>query len=111
MYLAHQRFKVANVPLVPEVQPPDELFQVPRKNCIGLIISPDKLNEIRKERLKALGLASRANYASFERILKELDHAEKIMKRVGCPVIDVSNKAVEETAGLILDILKKERSF
>ncbi|WP_413309767.1 pyruvate, water dikinase regulatory protein [Bacillus sp. 1P10SD] len=111
MYLAHQRFKVANVPLVPEVQPPDELFQIPRKNCIGLIISPNKLNEIRTERLKALGLASKANYASFERILEELDHAEKIMKRVGCPVIDVSNKAVEETAGLILEVLKKERSF
>jgi hypothetical protein len=111
MYLAHQRFKVANVPLVPEVAPPDELFTVPRRNCIGLIISPDKLNEIRKERLKALGLASQANYASFERILDELDHAEKIMKRVGCPIIDVSNKAVEETAGLIIDILKKERSF
>lgn len=111
MYLAHQRFKVANVPLVPEVPPPDELFQIPRKNCIGLIISPDKLNEIRTERLKALGLASKANYASFERILEELDHAEKIMKRVGCPIIDVSNKAVEETAGLILEVLKKERSF
>jgi regulator of PEP synthase PpsR (kinase-PPPase family) len=111
MYLAHKRFKVANVPLVPEVSPPDELFEIPRKNCIGLIISPDKLNEIRKERLKALGLASQANYASFERILDELDHAEKIMKRVGCPVIDVSNKAIEETAGLILEVLKKERSF
>lgn len=110
MYLAHKRFKVANVPLVPEVPPPDELFEISRKNCIGLIISPDKLNEIRKERLKALGLASRANYASFERILEELDHAEKIMKRLGCPVIDVSNKAVEETAGLILEVLKKERS-
>ncbi|MEH7108537.1 MULTISPECIES: pyruvate, water dikinase regulatory protein [Bacillaceae] len=111
MYLAHKRYKVANVPLVPEVPPPDELYKVPRKNCIGLIISPDKLNEIRKERLKALGLASRANYASFQRILDELDYAEKIMKRVGCPVIDVSNKAVEETAGLILDILKKEREL
>ncbi|MDR7002415.1 regulator of PEP synthase PpsR (kinase-PPPase family) [Neobacillus niacini] len=111
MYLAHKRFKVANVPLVPEVPPPDELFEIPRRNCIGLIISPDKLNEIRKERLKALGLGSKASYASFERILDELEHAEKIMKRVGCPIIDVSNKAVEETAGLILDILKKERSF
>lgn len=111
MYLAHKRFKVANVPLVPEVPPPDELFQIPRKNCIGLIISPDKLNEIRKERLRALGLGSQANYASFQRILDELDYAEKIMKRVGCPIINVSNKAVEETAGLILDILKKERSL
>jgi regulator of PEP synthase PpsR (kinase-PPPase family) len=107
MYLAHKRFKVANVPLVPEVPPADELFEVPRRNCIGLIISPDKLNEIRKERLKAMGLASQAQYASFERILDELEYAEKIMKRVGCPVIDVSNKAIEETANLILDILKK----
>lgn len=107
MYLAHQRYKVANVPLVPEVPPSDELFKVPRRNCVGLIISPDKLNEIRKERLKALGLASQAHYASYERILQELDYAEKIMKRVGCPIIDVSNKAVEETASLILDVLKK----
>jgi regulator of PEP synthase PpsR (kinase-PPPase family) len=98
------------VPLVPEVKPPDELFNVPRNKCVGLVISPDKLNEIRKERLKALGLTSQANYASFERILEELDYAENIMKRVGCPVINVSNKAVEETASLILDILKKERS-
>ncbi|MBM4761914.1 pyruvate, water dikinase regulatory protein [Bacillus sp. B15-48] len=109
MYLAHKRYKVANVPLVPEVKPPDELFQVPRNKCVGLIISPDKLNEIRKERLKALGLTSQANYASFERILEELDYAEKIMKRVGCPIINVSNKAIEETANLILDILKSER--
>lgn len=111
MYLAHKRFKVANVPIVPEVKPPEELFLVPRGKCVGLIISPDKLNEIRKERLKALGLGARANYASFERILEELDYAEKIMKRVGCPVINVSNKAVEETASLILDILKGERSY
>jgi regulator of PEP synthase PpsR (kinase-PPPase family) len=111
MYLAHKRFKVANVPLVPEVPAPEELFEIPRKNCIGLIISPDKLNEIRLERLKALGLGSKANYASFERILNELDYAEKIMKRVGCPIINVSNKAIEETAGLILEVLKKERSL
>lgn len=110
MYLAHKRLKVANVPLVPEVPAPDELFEVPRNKCVGLIISPDKLNDIRKERLKALGLTSQANYASFERILEELDYAEKIMKRVGCPIINVSNKAIEETANLIMDYLKSERS-
>jgi len=110
MYLAHQRFKVANVPLVPEVPPPDELYSLPRNKCVGLIITPDKLNEIRKERLKALGLRSEANYASFERILEELEYAEKIMKRVGCPIINVSNKAVEETASLIINVLKSERS-
>ena len=110
MYLAHHRFKVANVPLVPEVAPPDELFEIPRKKCVGLIITPDKLNEIRKERLKALGLTAHSTYAKFERILEELDYAEKIMKRLGCPVINVSNKAVEETANLILETFKMERS-
>ncbi|WP_318508966.1 pyruvate, water dikinase regulatory protein [Bacillus sp. T3] len=110
MYLAHKRYKVANVPLVPEVGPPDELFTVPRNKCVGLIISPDHLNAIRTERLKNLGLTSKANYASYERILEELDYAEKIMKRIGCPVINVSNKAVEETADYILDVLKRERS-
>lgn len=107
MYLAHNRYKVANVPLVPEAPPSEELFKIPRGNCVGLVISPEKLNSIRKERLRALGLHSGVHYASFERILEELEFAEKIMKRVGCPVIDVSNKAVEETANLILDILKK----
>ncbi|UTR10615.1 kinase/pyrophosphorylase [Evansella sp. LMS18] len=110
MYLAHHRFKVANVPLVPEVAPPEELYEVPRKKCVGLIISPDKLNEIRKERLKALGLTAESSYARLDRILEELEHADKIMKRVGCPVIDVSNKAVEETANLILENFKMERS-
>ncbi|WP_261134488.1 pyruvate, water dikinase regulatory protein [Bacillus sp. Marseille-Q3570] len=107
MYLAHKRFKVANVPLVPEITPPDELFDIPKNKCVGLVITPDKLNEIRKERLKNLGLTAQANYANLNRILEELDYAEKIMKRIGCPIINVSNKAVEETADLILAMLKK----
>jgi regulator of PEP synthase PpsR (kinase-PPPase family) len=107
MYLAHKKMKVANVPLVPEVTPPDELYLVPASRIIGLTISPDQLNGIRKERLKSLGLTSSANYANMERILQELEYAEGIMKRVGCPVIDVSNKAVEETAGLIIEIFRK----
>ncbi|WP_017753865.1 pyruvate, water dikinase regulatory protein [Calidifontibacillus oryziterrae] len=110
MYLAHKRYKVANVPLVPEVPPPKELFEIPRNKCVGLIITPDKLNLIRKQRLKNLGLTSNANYASFERILEELEFAEKIMKRIGCPIINVSDKAVEETADYILEVLKRERS-
>jgi regulator of PEP synthase PpsR (kinase-PPPase family) len=107
MYLAHKRMKVANVPLVPEVKAPDELFIVPSTKVIGLTISPDQLGGIRKERLKSLGLTSSANYANMERILLELDYAEGIMKRLGCPVIDVSNKAVEETAGLIIELFRK----
>ncbi|WP_026674672.1 pyruvate, water dikinase regulatory protein [Alkalihalobacterium bogoriense] len=105
-YLAHKRLKVANVPLVPEVEPPEELFKVSAKKCIGLKISPEKLNEIRSERLRSLGLKPEANYASVERIKQELDYAEKLMKRIGCTVIDVSNKAVEETANLISNMFQ-----
>jgi len=106
MYLAHKNIKVANVPLVPEVPVPNELFNVPLKKIIGLTANPIKLNEIRQERLKALGLKNEANYASMDRILSELDYAEALMKRLGCPIIDVSNKAVEESANIILEIMK-----
>lgn len=107
MYLAHKRMKVANVPLVPEITPPEELFQIPPEKIIGLKIGPEQLNSIRKERLKSLGLTSSANYANMERILEELDYAEAIMKKIACPVIDVSSKAVEETAGLIIELFRK----
>ncbi|WP_078391378.1 pyruvate, water dikinase regulatory protein [Shouchella patagoniensis] len=106
-YLAHKRLKVANVPLVPEVEPPEELFKVAAKKCIGLKISPEKLNSIRTERLKALGLKSEANYANINRIKEELAYAKKVMDRVNCPVIDVSNKAVEETANLISSMFQR----
>lgn len=101
-YLAHKRLKVANVPIVPEVEPPEELFKIHSKKCYGLRISPDQLNHIRKERLKALGLNADANYANIERIKKELAYFDEVAERIGCTVIDVSNKAVEETANIIL---------
>ena len=107
MYLANKNIKVANVPLVPEIPIPKEVFEINPKKIIGLTNSPEKLNQIRQERLKSLGLSSDANYAKFDRILQELDYSEKIMKQVGCPVINVSNKAIEETAGIILDIIKE----
>ncbi|SET40956.1 hypothetical protein SAMN05660297_02313 [Natronincola peptidivorans] len=107
MYLAHKNIKVANVPLVPEVALPQELFDVPSKKIIGLTTNPMKLIEIRQERLKALGLKSEANYASIERILEELEYADAIMKKLGCPVIDVSTKAVEESASIILEIFRE----
>lgn len=107
MYLAHKGIKAANMPLVPEVTPPPELFQVPSHKVIGLTINPTLLFEIRKERLKAMGLSPNADYANFERILEELEYAEKIMRRIGCPVIDVTKKATEETAAKVLEIYRR----
>ena len=107
MYLAHKNFKVANVPLVPEVPAPEELFLKDVRRVFGLIANPFKLNEIRQERLKSLGLSNNANYASIERIKLELEYSKKIMEKLNCKVIDVSNKAVEETAGIVIDRMKK----
>ena len=108
-FLAHKRVKVANVPIVPEVDPPKELFEVPASKCFGLKISPGKLNNIRKERLISLGLSDRASYAQIERIKEELTYFDDIVSRLGCPVIDVTNKAVEETANIIHNLYYRSK--
>ena len=105
-YLAHQRFKVANIPVVPEVDPPEELFRIDPSKCIGLRISREKLIDIRKERLKALGLGDHATYATLQRIDEELTYFDQIINKIDCEVIDVSNKAVEETANIIMQMSK-----
>ena len=107
MYLAHKSFKVANIPLVPEARLPEELFKVDRRRLIGLVIDPEPLNSIRRERLKSMGIAGQTSYTDRERILKELEYAREIMRRLGCPIINVTNKAVEETAAKIIDIYNR----
>jgi regulator of PEP synthase PpsR (kinase-PPPase family) len=105
MYLAHRKYRVANVPLVPEVEPPAELFQVPVQKVVGLTIRAEKLREIRQERLRAIGLGADAPYGDMQRIREELAFAHDVFRRLGCPVIDVSDKAVEETADRVLEIV------
>ncbi|WP_053961002.1 pyruvate, water dikinase regulatory protein [Sulfobacillus thermosulfidooxidans] len=104
LYLANHRLKVANVPLVPEVPVPQEVFQEGRNKSIGLVIDAELLMSIRRQRLKSLGLGSSAQYATMERIVAELDYAWDIFNRLKCPVVDVSNHAVEETATRVLEI-------
>lgn len=110
MYLAYKKYKAANLPLVPEVPLPDELFRIPPKKIVGLIIDPFKLNNIRSERLKAIGLEGEANYASVERIEEELAYAKAVMRRVHCPVLDVSNKSIEETAAMVMQIIDRNKT-
>jgi hypothetical protein len=111
MYLAHKRIRAANIPLVPEVAPPEELFKLPPGKIFGLTINPELLYQIRTERLKSLGLKENADYANMERIHKELEYAEDIMEKLGCHVIDVTNRAVEETAAKVMDIYYKEEHY
>lgn len=110
MYMAHKKVKVANLPLVPEVKLPEEIFKVPPYRIIGLIIDPYKLNGIRTERMKALGFSGVANYTDITRIQDELVYAKEVMRRLHCTVIDVSDKAIEETASKILAIVERNKA-
>lgn len=107
IYLAHKGFKVANLPLVPEMKVPRELYQVEPERIYGLTMDARYILRIRMERLKSMGLSEHAQYARYERIVEELEYADKIMKELGCMVIDVSDKAIEETANIIIDALQK----
>ncbi|MBM7623188.1 pyruvate, water dikinase regulatory protein [Sporohalobacter salinus] len=106
IYLSYRGYKVANIPLVPEVTPPEVLFDNPSRKVIGLTIDSKTLNGIRQERLKSLGLNVRSDYASLKRISKELNYAANIFRRIGCPVVDVSNKSVEESANTVLKLIR-----
>jgi [pyruvate, water dikinase]-phosphate phosphotransferase / [pyruvate, water dikinase] kinase len=103
IYLAHKGYKVANYPLVPEVKPPAIIYELDPKKLIGLTMSPEQLVRIRSERLKVVGLPFGAKYATLERVEEELAFARELYRELGCTVIDVSGKAIEETAGMILE--------
>ena len=113
MYLAMEGYKVMNVPLVPGVILPPELADIPQGRVVGLTIQPDRLQEIRAYRLKRLGGVGNADsYSDMGRILEELAYADEIFKHHRrWPVLDVTGRSIEETAGLVLDrVFGKERA-
>ncbi|MFD0695030.1 pyruvate, water dikinase regulatory protein [Paenibacillus sp. GCM10027628] len=107
IFLAHKGIKAANLPLIPETKPPSELFKIPNKRIIGLTMDADHILRIRLERLKSVGLPPGSKYATSQRIQEELDYASGLMKQLGCTVINVTNKAIEETAGMIVETIQR----
>ncbi len=105
MYLANRGVKVANLPIIPEVPPPPELHRVPVRKVVGLIINASKLAGIRKERVRTMGVRGDSDYSDLSRILAELAHAEKLYNDLGCFVVDVTDRAVEETAALVMGVV------
>jgi regulator of PEP synthase PpsR (kinase-PPPase family) len=104
MYLANKGVKAINIPLMPEVGVPDEIYEIDKKKIFGLTINPLRLIEIRKKRLdKFHRITSDIEYAGDARVLEELDFADKIMRRIGCKTIDVTERAIEDTALIILE--------
>ena len=106
-YLAGRGLKVANVPLVLGVPPPQELFEIPPERVWCLTIAVDKLLEIRRARLQQLGMPSETNYGLREHVRQELEYAEQIfVEHPEWTMLDVSGRAIEETATIILEAYK-----
>ncbi len=103
IYLAYRGYKVANVPIIRDVPPPDVLRSLSAKKMAGLTIQPEKLVELRAARLAKLGLSRSESYARIDCIRDEKSHAEKLFQELGAiPVVDVTLKAIEEIASEIL---------
>lgn len=101
-YLAGQGYKVANVPLVRNLEPPPELLALARGKVFALTIDPLKLAEIRASRMTQLGVNADGDYADFDHVVEELRWANALFRQHGWPVINVSHLAVEETASQVL---------
>jgi regulator of PEP synthase PpsR (kinase-PPPase family) len=109
MYLAHKGFKVANVPLVKGIEPPEELFQVDPFRVVGLLIDAKRLVDIRSARLRNLRQSPRGSYADYRHVEEELEYCRRFYrKHPEWLVIDVTSKSVEESAAEILKRHNKE---
>ncbi len=110
IYLGYLGHKAANVPVVKGIEPPQELFEIDQAKVVGLTIDPNRLVEIRRARVRAMGAPGRnRQYAELIEIYEELEQADKLHRRLGCPVIDISELSIEETAHRVLRVVEERR--
>ena len=105
IYLANKGFKTLNIPLVNDHSIPEELKKRPKLSCvIGLTTEPERLVDIRKNRMNALKETENTSYTNIKKIEKEIKEAKKTFAKYKWPTIDVTRKSVEETAASIIKI-------
>ncbi len=103
-YLANQGWKVANVPIHPDMLPPEELFQIDTQKVFGLIITVESLVKLREARLKQLGLEPYAKYSDPVRVADEIEWSREFFKRYPrWRILDISNRAIEEASASIIN--------
>jgi regulator of PEP synthase PpsR (kinase-PPPase family) len=110
MYLAQRGIKTGNVPLVPGLDPPRELLELDPRRVIGLALDSGALLTIRRSRLRLMHAPPYANYVDPDGVLGELARARRLYRERGWRVVDISGKAVEETAGRILELIGRKAS-
>jgi regulator of PEP synthase PpsR (kinase-PPPase family) len=109
IYLAHRGVRAANVPLAPGVPPPDSLFKVKKPLVVGLLVSPERLLQVRRNRLLSLNENRGTNYVDAEAVREEIIAARRMFERHEWPVIDVTRRSVEETAAAVINLLNARK--
>jgi len=104
IYLAHRGVRAANVPLVPSQAIPEKLLNLKNALIVGLTISPDRLIQIRRNRLLSLKEDRASSYTDTDAVRDEIVQARRLYERQGWPVIDVTRRSVEETAAAVLNL-------
>jgi len=106
IYLANRGFKAGNIPLVPGMQPSAQLKTFKRPLIVGLISTPDRIVEIRRQRVNAMGQRNSTDYVDTEQVRAEMMAAKQMFRREGWPVVDVSRRSIEETAARIINLVQ-----
>jgi len=105
IYLAHRGVKAANIPLVGTTSVPPVLHNLKGVPVVGLTLSPDRLVQIRRNRLRSLNESRESSYVDSDAVRTEIVAARRLFERQGWPVIDVTRRSVEETAAAVINIL------
>ena len=109
IYLAHRGFKTANVPLVPGVPTPARLMARHRSLVVGLVASPERIVQIRQNRLLSLNAEDDTAYVDRDSVAEEIALSRRLCSRQGWPIIDVTRRSIEETAAAIIDLYRDHR--
>ena len=105
IYLANKGMKISNIPLVNENSVPDVLKKNPQKKCVvGLTAEPERLVDLRKNRMQSIKDNESTEYTNLDIVQKEMEDARKLFQKYKWPSIDVTRKSVEETAASVLKI-------
>jgi len=107
IYLANRGYKVANIPLVVESPPPESIYTLKHPLVVGLTTSPDRLVQVRRNRLLSLNQSPETAYVDQEAVAAELAFARRIFSDQGWPVIDVTRRSIEETAAAIINLVNE----
>ena len=109
VYLANRGVKTANIPLVPGVPPPTVLNSARKALIVGLVATPERIVQIRQNRLLSLNADDDTSYVDREAVAEEIAASRRLFARNSWPMIDVTRRSIEETAAAILDLYRDHR--